>query len=71
MSFFWATGTPVGFLVTSPLGFKVRVCSALFSVAETNVIYVPWDPPLLLHFANLLTISIMGTFLVHLSQSRT
>ena len=40
MSFFGVTGTPVfGFLVTSPLGFKARVGSALFAFfgGECNV----------------------------------
>ena len=51
MSFFGATGTPVfGFLVTSPLGFKARVGSALFAIfAEANVMYIPQDSPLVLH----------------------
>ena len=44
MSFFEAYGTPCfGFLVTSPLGFKARVGSALFAFfAETNVMYIDW-----------------------------
>ena len=29
-----------GFLVTSPLGFKARVGSALFAFAEENVMYI-------------------------------
>ena len=37
-----------GFLVTSPLGFKARV-GFLIRIAEANVMYVPWDPPLVLH----------------------
>ena len=49
--FFGATGTPVlDFLVTSPLGFKARVGSALFAIfAEANVMYIPQDSPLVLH----------------------
>ena len=39
-----------GFLVTSPLGFKERVGSALLTIfAEANVMYIPWDSPLVLH----------------------
>ena len=51
MSFFGATGTPCfGFLVTSPLGFKASVGSALFAIfAEANVMYIPQDSPLVLH----------------------
>ena len=37
-----------GFLVTSPLGFKARV-GCLIRIAEANVMYVPRDPPLVLH----------------------
>ena len=51
MSFFWGHWYPCfGFLVTSPLGFKARVVSALFAVfAEANVMYIPQDSPLVLH----------------------
>ena len=36
--------------MTSPLGFKARVGSALFAFfAEVNVMYIPQDPPLVLH----------------------
>ena len=38
-----------GFLVTFRLGFKARVGSALFIFAEVNVMYIPQDPPLVLH----------------------
>ena len=49
MSIFGATGPPVfGFLVMSPLGFKARV-GCLIHIVEVNVMYVPWDPPLVLH----------------------
>ena len=56
MSFFWGHWYPCfGFLVTSPLGFKARVGSALFAIfAEANVTYIPQDSPLVLHFADLL-----------------
>ena len=51
MSFFWGHWYPCfGFLVTSPLGFKARVGSALFAIfAEANVMYIPQDSPLVLH----------------------
>ena len=49
MSFFGATGTP-GFLVTSTLGFKARVGSALFAIfVEANIMYIPQDSLLVLH----------------------
>ena len=49
MSFFWGHWYPcLGFLVTSPLGFKARV-GCLIRIAEANVMYVPRDPPLVLH----------------------
>ena len=39
-----------GCLVTSPLGFKARVVSALFAIfVEANVMYIPQDSPLVLH----------------------
>ena len=68
--YFWLTHThtsPVleplvpcfGFLETSPLGFKARV-GCLIWVVEANIMYIPWDPPLVLHIANLLTESIAG-----------
>ena len=37
-----------GFLVTCPLGFKARV-GCLIRIAEANVMYIPRDPPLVLH----------------------
>ena len=48
---FWGHWYPCfGFLVTSPLGFKARVGSALFAIfAEANVLYIPQDSPLVLH----------------------
>ena len=58
---FWGHWYPCfGFLVTSPLGFKARVGSALIRIAEANVMYISWDPPLVLHIADLLTDSIVG-----------
>ena len=48
---FWGHWYPCfGFLVTSPLGFKARVGSALLAIfAEANVMYIPQDLPLVLH----------------------
>ena len=66
--YFWQTHTHVlfwghwypcfGFLVTSPLGFKARV-GCHIRIAGANVMYIPWDPPLVLHVANLMTDSIV------------
>ena len=67
--YFWRTHTHVlfwrhlypcfGFKVMFPLGFKARV-GCLICFAEANVMYVPWDPPLVLHIADLLMVSIAG-----------
>ena len=55
---FWRTHVLFGghwypcfwFLVMSPLGFKARVGSALFTIfAEANVMYIPQESPLVLH----------------------
>ena len=51
--FFW-------FLVTSFLDIKARVSSALFALQRWMQCTFPWDPPLVLHVANLLTVSIVG-----------
>ena len=49
MSFFGGPWYPCfGFLVMSPLGFKARV-GCLIHIVEANVMYVPRDPPLVLH----------------------
>ena len=41
--------------MTSPLGFKARVGSALFTIfAEVNVMYIPQDSPLVVHLPYLL-----------------
>ena len=45
MSFF---GACFGFLVMSPLGFEARV-GCLIRIVEANVMYIPQDPPLVLH----------------------
>ena len=49
MSCFGATDTPV-------LDFWWR----LIRIAEANVMYIPWDPPLVPHIADLLMVSIVG-----------
>ena len=62
-SYFGATGRLYpcfGFLVTSSLGFKSQSGFCLICIAEANVIYIPWDPPLVLHIANFLMNSIVG-----------
>ena len=56
---FWQTHTHVlirgpcdqcfEFLATSLLYFKAKVNSALCAFAKVDLIYIPWDPPLLLH----------------------
>ena len=65
---FWGHWYPCfGILVTSPLGFKARVGSALFSLhIWMYCIYIPWDPPLVLHVADLLMDSIAGINQVHI-----
>ena len=47
--YFWGHWYPCfGFLVTSPLGFKAKV-GCLICIVEGNLMYVPQDPPLVLH----------------------
>ena len=48
---FWGHWYPCfGFLVISPPGFKARLGSTLLTCfAEVNVMYIPKDPPLVLH----------------------
>ena len=51
-SFFWGHWYPCfGLLVTSPLGFKARVGSALFELSGgvCVTLHVPWDSPLVQH----------------------
>ena len=51
-SFLWGHWYPsFGLLVTSPLGFKARVGSALFALGGgvRVTLHVPWDSPLVLH----------------------
>ena len=49
---FWISGD-----VSS--GFQSQSGFCLIRIAEANVMYIPWDPPLVLHIANLLTDSIV------------
>ena len=59
LKYFWWTHTLVlfwghwypcfRFLVMFPLGFKARVGSTLCAFAQANVVYIPWDLPLVLH----------------------
>ena len=55
---FWGHCYPcLGFLMTSPLGFKARVGSAIFAFTEASVMYIPQDPPLVLHIVCLVWVS--------------
>ena len=46
------------FISDIPCRFQSQ--SGFCLVAEVNVMYIPWDPPRVLHVANLLIISIVG-----------
>ena len=49
-SFFWGHWYPCfGFLVTSPLGSKPEWVLPYSLLVEANVMYIPQDPPLVLH----------------------
>ena len=41
-------------------GFQSQSGFCLIHIAEANVMYIPWDPPLVLHIADLLMDSIAG-----------
>ena len=41
-------------------GFQSQSGFSLIRMAEASIMYIPWDPPLMLHVANLLTVSIVG-----------
>ena len=58
-----------GLLVMSPLGFKARVGSTLFALAEAYVIYVPWDSPLVRHLLPVYTASKATSRLLHMRVS--
>ena len=60
---FWGHWYPCfGFLVT----FQSQSGFCLIRIAEANVMYISWDPPLMLHVADLLTDSIAGVDRVHI-----
>ena len=58
--YFGATGIPV--FISGDISFRFQSQSGicLICIAEANIIYIPCDPPLVLHIANLLTVSIVG-----------
>ena len=60
MSYFGATGTLFWISGDVSSEFQSQSEFCLIRIAEVNVIYISWDPPLLLHIANLLTDSIVG-----------
>ena len=47
-------------LLATDTTVSVPEWSALFTFAEANIMYVAWNPSRVLHFANLLTVSIVG-----------
>ena len=54
VSLFWISGD-----VSSGFQSQSGFC-LMCHIAEANVMYIPGDPPLVLHIANLLTVSIVG-----------
>ena len=50
---FWISGNVFS-------GFQSQSGFCLIYIVEVNVTYIPWDPPLVLHIADLLTDSIAG-----------
>ena len=44
-------------------GFQSQSGFCLIHIAEVNVMYIPWDPLLVIHIVNLLTVSIVGYWL--------
>ena len=50
------------FWISSNVSFRFQIQSGicLICIAEANIVYIPWDPPLVLHIANLLTVNIVG-----------
>ena len=60
MSYFGATGTPVLDFWWRLLWVSKPEWFCLIRIAEANVMYISWDPPLVLHVADLLTDSIAG-----------
>ena len=57
---FGATGNPVLEFWWRFLPFLTFIGFCLIHIDEANVMYIPWDRPLVLHVANLLTASIVG-----------
>ena len=67
VSFFGATGTLCSwFLATSPLDFKARVGLFCFFV-EANVMYIPKDPPLVLHMPTSWQLALQQVISTHAS----
>ena len=60
MSYFGATGTPVLDFWWRLLWVSKPEWFCFIHIAEVNVMYISWDPPLVLHVADLLTDSIAG-----------
>ena len=60
MSNFGATGTPVLDFWWLLLWVSKPEWFCLIRIVEANVMYISWDPPLVLHVADLLTDSIAG-----------
>ena len=65
MSYFGATGTPVLDFWWRLLWVSKPEWFCLIRIAEANIMYISWDPPLVLHIADLLTDSIAGHWTVH------
>ena len=53
VSLFWISGD-----VSS--GFENQSGFCLICITETNAMYIPWDPPLVLYIADLLIVGIVG-----------
>ena len=60
MSYFGATGTPVVDFWWRLLWVSNPEWVLPYLHFEANVMYIPWDLPLELHIADLLTVSIVG-----------
>ena len=61
MSYFWATGTLFWISGDVSSGFQSQSGFCLIRrIAEANVMYIPGDPPLVLHIVDLLMVSIAG-----------
>ena len=60
MSYFGATGTPVWISGDVSSAFQSQSGFCLTRIAEANVMYIPQNPPLVLHIADHLMDSIAG-----------